>query len=783
MPTFTQSNRALQVTTPLGADTLLVTGFRGTETLSSLFLFEIDLIAENSTQVDFSKLVGKEITLKVSTPGSGSDSEWRYVDGICAVFSQGERNDRFTRFTAEVVPKVWLLTQQSQSRIFQQKSVPDILKAVLTGIDCSWKLQGQYEPREYCVQYRETDFDFASRLMEEEGIYYYFDHSESGHKMIVADTPQGHDAVPGLTTVRYGMVEGGARKADHIYEWRKIQSLRTAKYTLWDHNFQQPTQNLEAKTDITDSVQAGTVSHKLKDSTNGTLERYDFPGAYAVRFDGVSPSGGAQSSRLQKILDDKDRTVKLRMQAAAVETLQVDGKSSCANFVAGHKFTLDRHFDADGDYVLVTVCHESTIVDGYTSGAAGEGVNYRNTFSCIPFQLPYRPAYKTPRPFVHGVQNAIVTGPGGDEIFTDKYGRVKVQFYWDRQGKKDANSSCWLRVGTTWAGKQWGFIQIPRIGQEVLVAFVEGNPDEPVIVGSVWNPETMPTYALPDNKTRSGVQTRSSMGGAAANYNEIRFEDKKGSEELYVHAEKDQNNVVEHDETTQVGHDRTENVGHDEKITIGNNRTEQVGVNEMITIGSNRTEKVGVNETITIGSNRTETVGANESITVAANRTRNVGQNEAITVGQNRVHTIAINEAINVGAAQAITVGAARAVTVGASQTVSIGADLSENIGNSQSVQIGTDLSETIGNNHTENVSQTLEIQVGKDGAIDVKEHLSLVAGEQIILKTGDASITMKKDGSIEIKGKDIKIDGSGKIVATADSDMVLKGSSKITLN
>ena len=477
-----------------------------------------------------------------------------------------------------------------------------------------------------------------------------------------------------------------------------------------------------------------------------------------MRFDGVSPSGGAQSDRLQKILDDKDRTVKLRMQAAAVDTLKIEGTSACANFVAGHKFTLDRHFDADGDYVLVAVVHDGSIIDRYTSGAENQDLSYTNTFTCIPFQLPYRPTYKTSRPFVHGVQNALVTGPAGEEIFTDKYGRVKVQFYWDRQGKKDANSSCWLRVGSSWAGKQWGFIQIPRIGQEVLVAFVEGNPDEPVIVGSVWNPETMPTYALPGNKTRSGVQTRSSLSGAAANYNEIRFEDKKGSEELYVHAEKDQNNVVEHDETTQVGHDRTENVGHDEKITIGNNRTEKVGVNEDITIGSNRTEKVGVNETITIGSNRTEQVGANETIAVIANRTRNVGGNESVTVAQNRVHTIGINEAINVGVAQAITVGAAQAITVGAAQTTSVGANQSN----------------SIAKNRTSEIGQEDIVKVGKKLTID--------AGEEILIKTGDASIQMKKDGTITIKGKDVAATGSGKIAIKADSDITIKGS-KIAAN
>ena len=768
MTTFSQKNRALQVKTPLGDDKLLITGFRGNESLSNLFFFEMDMIAENSTQVDFNKLVGKQITLKVATPGKGSDPEWRYIDGICAVFSQSDRNERFTRFSAEVVPKVWLLSQQSQSRIFQLKSVPDILKEVLKGFDCDWKLQGHYEPREYCVQYRETDFDFASRLMEEEGIFYFFHHSEGGHKMVVADTPQAHAEVPGLTTARYGMIEGGLRKADHVTSWRKIQSLRTAKYTLWDHNFQQPTQNLEAKVEITDSVQAGTVSHKLKDQSNASLEKYDFPGAYAVRFDGVSPSGGAQSDRLQKILDDKDRTVKLRMQAEAAEALKIEGTSSCANFVAGHKFTLDRHFDANGDYVLVSVIHDASIIDSYTSGAEGQEFSCSNSFTCIPLELPYRPPRKTPRPFVHGVQNAIVVGPAGDEIFTDKYMRAKVQFYWDRHGKKDANSSCWLRVATNWAGKQWGFMQALRMGQEVLVAFVEGNPDEPVIVGSVWNPETMPTYGLPGNKTRSGLQTRSSLGGGAANFNEIRFEDKKGSEELYVHAEKDHNNVVEHDKSTDVGHDRTKHVGHDEKATIDNNRTKKIGVNEDNTIGNNRTEKVGVNEMITIGSNRTEQVGANETITVNGNRTRSVLQNETVTVALNRARTIGLNDAITVGVAQAITVGAAQAITVGADQTNTIGAN--------QTTSVTSNRTESVGGDEQVGIQGSRSHDIQNDDTLHVGKNLSHTADESITLTTGKASITMKKDGTITINGKDITHTGSGEITVKASKNVTMKG-------
>jgi type VI secretion system secreted protein VgrG len=575
MPPYTQTNRPLQVTTPLGDNVLLVTGFRGSEELSNLFSFEFTLIAENSTTIDFSKLVGNGIALSVATLGEGGATEWRYINGICARFSQGNRNEEFTSYYAEVVPQVWLLTRRFQSRIFQQKSVPDILKEVLQGFDCDFQLRGQYEHREYCVQYRETDFDFASRLMEEEGIFYFFKHTESGHKMIIADSSAAHIDVPGLTKAKYDVVEGGSPQADYIFEWRKTQSLRAAKYSLWDHTFQQPTKNLEAKDSIMASVQAGTVTHQLKGQASEPLEIYDFPGGYAVRFDGINPSGGEQPERLQKILDDNKRTVKLRMEAEAAQSLTIHGSSGCRNFVAGHKFTLDRHFDGDGDYVLVSVTHEASIGSVYRTGSTGGDMTYSNAFTCIPYQLPYRPPRRTPKPFVQGVQNALVTGPPGEEIFPDKYGRVKVQFYWDREGKKDANSSCWLRVGTMWAGKGWGSINIPRIGQEVIVAFVEGNPDEPVIVASVYNRETMPTNKLPDKKVICGLRSNTHKGKG---YNEMSMDDTAGKEKITIHAQYDMDTTIEHDEshTVKTG-DRTikvetgkhtETIKGDTKITI-----------------------------------------------------------------------------------------------------------------------------------------------------------------------------------------------------------------------
>ena len=565
MPPYSQANRPLQVATPLSEDSLLVIGFRGSEQLSQPFSFQLSLIAENSTAIDFSKLIGNDITLSVATMGESEETEWRYINGICARFAQGNRNEEFTSFYAEVVPKVWLLTRQFRSRIFQQKSVPDILKEVLKGFDCDFQLNGKYEPREYCVQYRETDFDFASRLMEEEGIFYFFQHRKDAHKMIIADGSVAHLDVPGLTKVRYEVVEGGTPKGDHIFEWRKVQELRAGRFSLWDHCFQQPTQNLEAKDSILESVQAGTVSHRLKGQANDPLEIYDFPGAYAVRFDGINPSGGEQSDRLQKILEDNKRTVKLRMEAEALQSLTIHGSSGCRNFVAGHKFTLDRHFDGNGDYVLVGVTHDASMANPYRTGSNEGDLTYSNTFTCIPFQLPYRPPRRTPKPFVQGVQNALVTGPAGEEIFCDKYGRVKVQFYWDREGKKDANSSCWLRVGTLWAGKNWGSINIPRIGQEVIVAFVEGNPDEPVIVGSVYNRETMPTNKLPDTKVISGLRSNTYKGKG---YNEMSMDDTTGKEKITIHAQYDMDTTVEHDQTNTVHGKMTETIDKDTTIHI-----------------------------------------------------------------------------------------------------------------------------------------------------------------------------------------------------------------------
>jgi type VI secretion system secreted protein VgrG len=614
MATNTQKNQFLSVTTPLGEDKLLLLGIEGVEGLSQLFTFQLDLQAENGTAIPFDRLLGQKITAQLSLAEG-----YRHINGICSRISQGARGEHFTSFRMEIVPELWLLTRISRSRIFQQKSVPDILREVLAGLSTSLKLEGTFHPRDYCVQYRESDFNFVSRLMEEEGISYYFEHADGSHKLVLTNTPQGHQDLPGQSTIEFEVAEGGDRKLDGIYGWEKVQEFQSGKYTLWDHCFELPGKNLAADKTIMDSVQAGEVSHKLKFGNNDKLERYDFPGAYAQRFDGIDPGGGDRAADIQKIFEDNARTVAIRMQEEAAAGLVIQGSGHCRAMCAGYRFTLSDHFDADGPYVITSVRHTARLGGDYRSQSGGE-LDYQNDFSCIPAALPFRPRRQTPRPIVQGTQTATVVGPSGEEIFTDKYGRVKVQFHWDREGKKDASSSCWIRVGSIWAGKNWGAIHIPRIGQEVIVAFEEGDPDCPIIVGSVYNAEQMPPYTLPDNKTQSGIKSRSTLQGTPDHFNEIRFEDKKGEEQVYVHAEKDFDRVVENNDTHKIGFekkdqgDQTVEIFNNQALTVGAGKTEAADGSQATTVFNNQTIKVG--DPAASGSSQTTTIYKDRTATL-----------------------------------------------------------------------------------------------------------------------------------------------------------------------
>jgi type VI secretion system secreted protein VgrG len=625
---ITQEGRLLDILTPLGKDFLLMSSFHGSEGLSTLFQYEVELLHEDAesgiapTVVDVKQVLGNPVVIRISQ----RDGTTRYIHGIINSFIQGNRTERFTHYKATIVPPLWLTTQRRQSRIFQQKTVPDIIREVLSGLDFSFELQGKYEQREYCVQYRETDFNFVSRLMEEEGIYYYFEHTNSNMKMIIADTPQSHRDCPTKNEIAFSRdVTSQEYFVSSIKDWLVNQNYQTGKYTLWDHNFQLPHRQLEAQKTARTPI-----------SKNDILEIYDYPGGYAKRFDGIEKSGGEQASNLQKIFEDNTRTVEIRMQEIDARQTFIQGLSDCASLTAGHRFKLTGHpHSANNDTYIVTALELSAIQSpSYESGEEAEKA-LENSFTCIPTgsgKAPFRPPSITPKPVVQGSQTALVVGPSGEKIFVDKYGRVKVQFHWDRQSKADQNSSCWIRVAQNLAGTKWGAIYFPRIGQEVIVDFLEGDPDRPLIVGSVYNAKEMPPYTLPDEKTKTVLFKSDNFGGG---FNEIRIEDKAGKEQIFIHAERNQDVRVKNDHLESIGRsthltvakDQLEKIGGDKHLEVIGDENRKIGGTISLNVTSDSQNKVGMKYALNAGTEIHLKSGMNLVIESGTTLTMKVGGN------------------------------------------------------------------------------------------------------------------------------------------------------------
>jgi type VI secretion system secreted protein VgrG len=684
---------------------MLLQGLTGHEGISQLFSFDLDLLSEDSS-ISFNQIVGQKVTLTITLADGGN----RHINGFVSRFAQSGGDERFTHYRAEVVPWLWFLTRTTDCRIFQRMTIPDIITKIFRDLgftDFKNMLQGSFEPRDYCVQYRETDLNFVSRLMEEYGILYYFEHEEDKHTLVLANSPSAHKPCPEQPEARCNFAPGALLDEDTITGWQMEQELRPGKYALTDYNFETPSTSL-----------AVNVATTVNGGSNGKYEIYDFPGEYLKKAQG-------------------EQLVKIRMEEEEAPHTVVSGASTCRAFTPGYRFDLTGHYSQqmERSYVLTEVQHVASVGESYSEAGADVDQSYSNHFTCIPHDVPFRPSRVTPKPTVQGPQTAIVVGRSGEEIYTDKYGRVKVQFHWDREGKRDENSSCWVRVSHPWAGKGWGAVAIPRIGQEVIVDFLEGDPDQPIITGRVYNAEQMPPYGLPAGGVVSGLKSNSTKGGGG--YNELIMDDTKGNELIRVHGQYDMDSTIEHDLREHVLHDRSRDVTN--------------------------------NETFMIGNDQTETIGGNQTLSVAKNRTRTVTQNEIVTVALTRTHSVGVNEMINVGAAQEVNVGGAQTVTVGLERAVTVGL--------SQHVTIGNDLSESIGDNHQENVGDSRTTSVGKDDALKVGKSIIIEAGDQIVIKTGQASILMKKDGEIQIKGKNINIIGSGKINIKASADVSIKGS------
>lgn len=631
----TQDNRLMRIVTPLGKDFVLINTFDATEGLSQLFHIDVELLKEENeanftpTMIDPQSLLGKGVTITVET----EEGTYRDYSGMVNTFSQGNRDVRFSYYNITIVPHVWMLTQRIQSRIFQQINVPDILKKVFEGFEVKFELQGTFEPRNYCVQYRESDFDFASRLMEEEGIYYYFVHEEGKDQMILGNTPQSHRDCPTKKDIEFFVNVGD--KQDFIGTINTFLSgynLQTGKVTLWDFNFQLPDKKLDA-----------TETSVFSFGDSQKLEWYDFPAGYARKYDGIAKDSGEQASELNKVFEDRKNTTKHWIDELDSRCTYANGRSDCPTISAGHRFTLKNHpnKDLNKSYVLTSVRHSAQQSPSYASDDVANDP-YTNDFTCIEHgagKPGFRPRRITPKPTVMGGQTAMVVGPGGEEIFTDKFGRIKVQFHWDRDGVNDASSSCWVRVAQTWAGNKWGAMFIPRIGMEVLVHFLEGDPDQPIVTGCVYNPQTMPPYTLPDEKTKSTLKSNSTKGGGG--FNEFRFEDKKGSEQIFIHAQKDEDIRVRADRRELIGNDRhlivkrdkREKVERDTHIIIKRDEIQKIERDLHRHVGGKVALKSDMSVSHEIGMNLGENVGMNHSEEVGMTYYLKSGMNVVIEAG------------------------------------------------------------------------------------------------------------------------------------------------------
>ena len=569
------------------------------------------------------------------------------------------------------------------------------------------------------MQYRESDLHFISRLSEEEGISYFFKHSEKAHTLVFFDSPSANAPCPGQTSCVYGAAKEMSGPGGVVTNWRHEYELAVGKVALTDYNFEDPSMNLPRL------------------SADGS------PDGRATR-----SSRSTTSPASTRPLADGERRAKLRMQAEEAAAVCARAQTSCAAFTPGFRFDLKGHYrgDYNGAYLITSVQHRAS----QDVGDGGRENSYVNEITCMPYSVPYRPLLRTPKPLIYGVQTATVVGASGKEIDVDSHGRVVVQFHWDREGKKNENSSCRVRVSQNWAGKGWGLVANPRIGQEVIVEFIDGDPDRPIIIGRVYNGEQTMAFGAPASDTQTGFVSRSSPGGSADNANIWRFEDKKGSEQIFIHAEKDHDIEVEHDETHWVGRDRSKKVDRDEVVTIGQDRTQ------------------------TIVRNKKETVQANKEIVVNGGHNERIDGGMTISVGGSFGHEVLVNYGVTVGAAMELTVGGAMAITAGAALAEQVGGGKTESVGISKAFDVGQNLNETIGKSRNVKVKENVNEKIGKNHEIEVTEEYSLkakkiqlLAEESFTVKVGKAEIVLKKNGDVSVKG--------GKLTFEATGDMILK--------
>lgn len=678
----TQTTRQMAVATPFPADALLLRRFSGSEELSRLFEYELEMVS-NDDSLDPTQIVGENITWVLNQSGDAP----RYWNAHVSRFRYSGQSDAGTTYRATVVPWLWFLTQTTDCRIFQNKTSPEIIQQIFRDLgfrDFRLQLSATYAKREYCVQYRETDFNFVSRLMEEEGIYYYFEHENAQHSLVLADDITSYSRLPDYE-VEMADPNGHGDLVDQITVWEHETRFRPGKWAQTDFNFKKPGRKLMS---TSETVMPVSMTKKF--------EVYEYPGCFSDRTLG---------SNLTKI----------RMQEHEADHDVVFGECTYRTFSPGGRFKVKKHLTAreiGREYTVRRITVEASLGGSYDSHlTSSEDIHYRCRFECLPAKLVFRPQRRTRKPVVEGPQTAIITGPPGEEIHPDEFGRVKAQFHWDREGKYDENSSCWLRVSQVHAGQGWGMMDLPRVGEEVIVDFLEGDPDRPIITGRVYNGDNMPPFALPAGKTRRGNMTKTYKG---AGYNEMSMDDTPGKEQLRMNAMYNMNS----------------NVNNDQSLTVGKNQSESVGVDRSREVGSNEKVKIGADRTVEVGSDHKEKVGGSQTVEIGANQKTTIGGSHTVSVGSSQSNTIATSQSNSIGTTKNETVGMASNEMVGMFKTVNVGV--------------------------------AMNTLVGALSAEEVAGVKIIIAGVSIALQCGASSLTMDAAGKIVLKGTNILIDSSG---------------------
>ncbi|NHZ83964.1 type VI secretion system tip protein VgrG [Massilia sp. CCM 8695] len=721
-----QHDRLLRLSFPNGdgpSATLLVNRIDAFECLSRPFEFTVELLADDPN-VALKDLQGKMMCIQMVR----RDGSMRYFTGRVFGFGLKTVDGGVSFYEAKLGPWYRYLSMRKDNYLFHYTTMYDQTASIFGDYgglaDWDWRVQGATDVFTDCCQFDESDRNFLERRWVAAGIFYWFEHTASGHKLVLSDDSTATAPIDGNPEVPFQR-HGGSALEDGLGEWSPARQIVTSSVALASFDFKSP---FPAITSLPTVNQQGDVPN---------IESYEYTGALGFK------SGAGRS------------LAQLRMEEVEAAGKQFDGSGNCRSLMPGRWFRLTGHFDTSNsggdeqvrEFLIIEVTHSAS--NNYHVKDNSESY-YENRLACIRKIIPFRAGrdHNSVETKIHGIQTATVVGPAGEEIHTDEYGRVRVQFHWDRAGSNDEKSSAWIRVATPWAGPNFGMSFIPRIGSEVLVQFLDGNPNRPLITGMVPNAGTMPPWTLPANKTQSGVLTRSTPKGNYDNANALRFEDKKGQEQLWLHAEKDQLTEVEHDEDKWVGNDRRKTVDRDETNRIKRDRVEIVDRDETITVHNNRTERVDHDEKISIGDNRTEDVGKNESISVGQNQNVSVAKEQTFAVGGNRNKTVAKNGKDKISKNWSINVGKIKTETIGMAYMQNVGMGRLENVGMGYSLNVGMVMSTVVGGNQM--------TKVGKK--------ISISAGDELEITVGKASLVMKADGSVIINGTQFNFEASGPV-------------------